>query len=56
MEADWAGTQAARGRFSYRQWEVRAFKETTNIADKHPKRTKTMKAAIDIWKQEVTAH
>jgi arylsulfatase A len=31
-------------------------KETTNIAEKHPKRTKEMKAAIDTWKQEVTAH
>ena len=31
-------------------------KETTNIAEKHPKRTKLMKAAIDTWKQEVTAH
>ena len=29
-------------------------KETTNIAEKHPERTKLMKAAIDTWKQEVT--
>ena len=29
-------------------------KETTNIAEKHPKRTKAMKAAIDAWKLEVT--
>jgi alkaline phosphatase D len=31
-------------------------KETTNIAEKHPKRTKEMKAAIETWKHEVTAH
>ena len=30
-------------------------KETTNIAEKHPKRTKEMNAAIDKWKLEVTA-
>ena len=29
-------------------------KETTNITDKYPKRTKEMKAAIEKWKQEVT--
>ena len=29
-------------------------KETNNIADQYPKRTKLMKAAIDTWKQEVT--
>ncbi len=29
-------------------------KETTNIADKYPKRTKEMKAAIAKWKLEVT--
>ena len=29
-------------------------KETTNLAERHPKRTKAMKAAIDTWKQEVT--
>jgi len=31
-------------------------KETTNIADKYPERTKAMKAAIEKWKQEVTVH
>ncbi|MCF7957352.1 MAG: sulfatase-like hydrolase/transferase, partial [Phycisphaerae bacterium] len=31
-------------------------KETTNVADKYPKRTKEMKAAIETWKHEVTAH
>lgn len=29
-------------------------KETTNIADKHPKRTEKMKTAIEKWKIEVT--
>ncbi len=31
-------------------------KETTNIADKHPARTKEMRVAIQKWKQEVTEH
>jgi arylsulfatase A len=31
-------------------------KETTNLADQYPERTKAMKAAIDAWKLEVTAH
>ncbi len=30
-------------------------KETTNVADKHPKRTQEMKAAIEDWKIEVTS-
>jgi len=29
-------------------------KETTNLADKYPKRTEKMKAAIEKWKKEVT--
>ena len=29
-------------------------KETTNIAEKHPQRAEEMKAAIEIWKLEVT--
>jgi len=29
-------------------------KETTNVAEEHPKRTEEMKAAIEKWKQEVT--
>ncbi|MHC4749106.1 MAG: sulfatase-like hydrolase/transferase [Planctomycetota bacterium] len=32
----------------------RDIKETTNIADKYPERTREMKAAIDKWKAEVT--
>ncbi len=28
-------------------------KETTNVADKHPKRTQEMKAAIERWKSDV---
>jgi len=29
-------------------------KETTNIADKYPKRTEEMKAAIEKWKSDVS--
>jgi arylsulfatase A-like enzyme len=32
----------------------RDIKETTNIADKYPERTRKMKAAIEKWKSEVT--
>ncbi|UCG29354.1 MAG: sulfatase [candidate division WOR-3 bacterium] len=33
----------------------RDIKETTNIADKYPERTREMKAAIEKWKSEVTS-
>lgn len=34
----------------------RDIKETTNIADKYPERTREMKAAIEKWKSEVTSN